>query len=592
MVGVRTYCCPGGVLRGQPRVLDSLHRDGQLHVEADSPPYVNSHKGSAALYPHSCMSSWQQQALIEAPVEEVWHAVADPQAYARWAAGVIEVTGAAKLAQDARFQQLTKSPFFPADETTFRVEAMEEMREIKLRCEKTGYYSHWVLTPAQDSTFMDVEIGVDPTALQYRLYFGAMGKRHFRRLTEESLDGLRRLLAEGREGPRHRGERLPRPRGVRRAAAPRARGLGAGQAAGLRARGLHRGGGRHHRPDACRRARPGRPTAWSTWPRRSPRSATPTRSAGERARARGLCRGLRAGGRRDSCSPRPWSRATRTARSCTSARTSPSRPPTAVRSRRARGSWRRPASRTRSSGRATSTGRAAGSRRSSSSGCASRGGSRSSGRATTGGTWCTSTTWRPRSPGRGARGPDGTYHVADDEPIKYYDFVSLAAEALGVGEPRRIPAWLAARAAGRDPVRGGDALGEELERPHQGRAGVGAPLAERPRGRAGRRGAAGLAAWLDHRVHPPPHRRHRRPKPPAHLGKALAPRKLAPAPRVVLPHQPRRHQHRRRERIRLLLGHAAAPAARLADRRRKTGSRSSPRGRRGACTSGRARGRS
>jgi len=49
-------------------------------------------------------------------------------------------------------------------------------------------------------------------------------------------------------------------------------------------------------------------------------------------------------------------------------------------------------------------------------------------------------------------GSEGTYHVVDDEPIRYFDFVSLAAQALGVGGPRRIPAWLAARVAGRDPV--------------------------------------------------------------------------------------------------------------------------------------------
>jgi Polyketide cyclase / dehydrase and lipid transport len=144
------------------------------------------------------MSSWQQQALIEAPVEEVWSAVADPQAYAQWAADVIEVTGVAKLEPDSRFQQVTKTPFFPPEETTFRVEALEEMREVKLRCEKSGYYSRWVLTPAQDSTFMDVEIGIDPKSIQYRLYFGALGKRYFRRLTEQSLDGLRRAVAAKR----------------------------------------------------------------------------------------------------------------------------------------------------------------------------------------------------------------------------------------------------------------------------------------------------------------------------------------------------------------------------------------------------------
>jgi len=44
------------------------------------------------------------------------------------------------------------------------------------------------------------------------------------------------------------------------------------------------------------------------------------------------------------------------------------------------------------------------------------------------------------------------YHVVDDEPIRYYDFVALTAQALGVGKPRRIPAWLAQRVAGKDPV--------------------------------------------------------------------------------------------------------------------------------------------
>jgi nucleoside-diphosphate-sugar epimerase len=52
------------------------------------------------------------------------------------------------------------------------------------------------------------------------------------------------------------------------------------------------------------------------------------------------------------------------------------------------------------------------------------------------------------------RAPSGAlYHVVDDEPIRYYDFVALTAQALGVGRPRRIPAWLARVVAGGDPVR-------------------------------------------------------------------------------------------------------------------------------------------
>ncbi|MGK2954126.1 MAG: NAD-dependent epimerase/dehydratase family protein [Solirubrobacterales bacterium] len=45
------------------------------------------------------------------------------------------------------------------------------------------------------------------------------------------------------------------------------------------------------------------------------------------------------------------------------------------------------------------------------------------------------------------------YHVVDDEPITYFDFVNLASEAMEVGRPRRIPAWFARMAAGSDTVR-------------------------------------------------------------------------------------------------------------------------------------------
>jgi nucleoside-diphosphate-sugar epimerase len=44
------------------------------------------------------------------------------------------------------------------------------------------------------------------------------------------------------------------------------------------------------------------------------------------------------------------------------------------------------------------------------------------------------------------------YHVVDDEPITYYDFVAATASALGVGAPRRVPEWLARRVTGSDPV--------------------------------------------------------------------------------------------------------------------------------------------
>jgi nucleoside-diphosphate-sugar epimerase len=51
------------------------------------------------------------------------------------------------------------------------------------------------------------------------------------------------------------------------------------------------------------------------------------------------------------------------------------------------------------------------------------------------------------------RAPDGAvYHAADDEPIRFYDFIALTAKALGVGPPRRVPLALARLAAGRHAV--------------------------------------------------------------------------------------------------------------------------------------------
>lgn len=52
-----------------------------------------------------------------------------------------------------------------------------------------------------------------------------------------------------------------------------------------------------------------------------------------------------------------------------------------------------------------------------------------------------------------ASAPAGSiYHVADDEPITYYDFMALSASALGVGAPRRIPAALVRMIAGGNAV--------------------------------------------------------------------------------------------------------------------------------------------
>jgi uncharacterized protein YndB with AHSA1/START domain len=139
------------------------------------------------------VASWRQQALIEAPVEAVWMLVGDPARYPEWAEEVVEVTGLAEVDEGSTFRQVTKTPLGKT-ETTFEIEELDELHEIKLRCTSSGYYSRWLLTEAQDATFVDVEIGADPTALRYRAaHFAFGGKRYFRNLADGAIDGVRRI---------------------------------------------------------------------------------------------------------------------------------------------------------------------------------------------------------------------------------------------------------------------------------------------------------------------------------------------------------------------------------------------------------------
>jgi hypothetical protein len=140
------------------------------------------------------MSSWRQQALIDAPKEAIWDLIADPRRYPEWAAHVVEVTGLpTSIEENAEFRQTTRMPLGEPT-TTFEVDVFDELREIRMHCQTSGTYSHWVLTDAQDATFAEVEMGIEPTAMQYRLIFGILGKRYFRKLAEEAVDGLSEVV--------------------------------------------------------------------------------------------------------------------------------------------------------------------------------------------------------------------------------------------------------------------------------------------------------------------------------------------------------------------------------------------------------------
>jgi hypothetical protein len=138
------------------------------------------------------MGSWRQQAVIDAPVDVVWGLVGDPNRYPEWAHNVIEVTGLPEVGQGAAFRQQSRLPI-GSTTTTFVIDKLDEMREIRLHCTLSGYYSRWLLTEAQDATFADVEIGMEPSRLPYRAMDAFTGKRGYRRILEQTLDSLREV---------------------------------------------------------------------------------------------------------------------------------------------------------------------------------------------------------------------------------------------------------------------------------------------------------------------------------------------------------------------------------------------------------------
>jgi uncharacterized protein YndB with AHSA1/START domain len=134
------------------------------------------------------MSAFRRQALIDAPLEVVWGFVGAPSRYPEWWPRVIEVRGE-RFEEGDEYVQVTDAPGGSA-ESSFLLERCENLREIRMSCQLTGTYAHWSLTPAQGGTFVDLEMGMEPKTLGNRIFDAALGRRYFRRWSEQSLNSL------------------------------------------------------------------------------------------------------------------------------------------------------------------------------------------------------------------------------------------------------------------------------------------------------------------------------------------------------------------------------------------------------------------
>jgi uncharacterized protein YndB with AHSA1/START domain len=141
------------------------------------------------------VSEYRRQTLIEAPIERVWELVGNPARHPEWFPRVVEVRGASFRPGDA-FVQLTRTPAGTIGETTLEIDRLEDLRELSFHCRDTGTYTHWLLTPAREDTFVDAEFGMEPSGLVYRMFDATAGRMYFRRWLDQSVEALARKVSD------------------------------------------------------------------------------------------------------------------------------------------------------------------------------------------------------------------------------------------------------------------------------------------------------------------------------------------------------------------------------------------------------------
>jgi uncharacterized protein YndB with AHSA1/START domain len=134
------------------------------------------------------VSSARQEAFIDAPVQVVWDLISDVNRHPEWWPRVIEVH-CDGLEEGCTYRQLTKVAV-GQDEMHLHVDALEECKTLSVRCLNTGSYVRFLLAEAQGGTFVDTEIGMDPSGLRYVVFDKVAGKRYFTAWLGQTIEAL------------------------------------------------------------------------------------------------------------------------------------------------------------------------------------------------------------------------------------------------------------------------------------------------------------------------------------------------------------------------------------------------------------------
>jgi uncharacterized protein YndB with AHSA1/START domain len=144
----------------------------------------------------------RRHVLIEAPIEDVWEIVSDPRTHPDWWPEVSDVRVEGKPGEGDEYTRVARRfGFLDQVDNVWVVERMEHLKEAHFRCTVSGSYARFALTPAQDETFVEAEVGMLPPNLRWRVSQPVF-RVTFSRWLRELVDALPGVVARSRSSSR------------------------------------------------------------------------------------------------------------------------------------------------------------------------------------------------------------------------------------------------------------------------------------------------------------------------------------------------------------------------------------------------------
>lgn len=138
---------------------------------------------------------FRRHTLIEATIEDVWAVISDPRTHPGWWPEVedVEVPEGGLSEGDAYTRMTKRYGFGEIVDTVWVAERLDHLKEAHFRCTLTGTYARFSVTPAQDRTFVELETGMLPEKLRYRLtspFWGILQRRWMDELVANLPDAV------------------------------------------------------------------------------------------------------------------------------------------------------------------------------------------------------------------------------------------------------------------------------------------------------------------------------------------------------------------------------------------------------------------